>query len=200
MSPRKVDTAAKAKQLILWFEDIGITDVPLVGGKNASLGEMYRNLTKQGVAIPNGFAITAEAYWTFVTANKLKDKIKRVLKDLVVTDVKALAVAGKKIRELVLKSSFPKELEKAIIDNYKILVKSTNGAVAVRSSATAEDLPEASFAGQQESYLNVRGEKAILKAVKECIASLFTDRASHIVRPKGSTICRLLYRWRCNKW
>lgn len=177
MSPRKADPNFRAKQLVLWFEEIGIADVPIVGGKNASLGEMYRHLTKEGVAIPHGFAITAEAYRMFITANKLHEKMKRVLKDLVVTDVKALAVAGKKIRDMIVRSPFPAPLETAILTSYANLSAKSGQAVAVRSSATAEDLPDASFAGQQESYLNVRGDKELLKAVKLCIASLFTDRA-----------------------
>ena len=163
---------------ILWFKDISIKDVALVGGKNASLGEMYSKLTKQGVSIPNGFAITASAYWSFLRSAGLDKKIKVAVKDLDVTDVRALARTGKKIREMILKAKFPKSIENEIISDYKKLSDNKKYiSVAVRSSATAEDLPEASFAGQQETYLNVHGEKEILKAVKKCIASLFTNRA-----------------------
>lgn len=167
---------------ILWFNEIEIKDVPLVGGKNASLGEMYSKLTKEGIKVPNGFAITASAYWQFLRFAKLENKLKKELKDLNVSDVRKLSAAGKKIREHILSSQLPKELEKEIIVAYKKLGASS---VAVRSSATAEDLPDASFAGQQETYLNVRGEKDLIVAVKKCIASLFTDRAISYREAKG---------------
>jgi len=167
---------------ILWFNEISIEDVPLVGGKNASLGEMYSKLTSKGVNVPNGFALTSAAYWKFLRISNLDKKIKNEMKGLDVADVRALAVAGKKVRQLILDTAIPKAIAKEIIDNYKILSggkekKEKYIAVAVRSSATAEDLPEASFAGQQETYLNIVGEAALLKAVRQCIASLFTDRA-----------------------
>lgn len=176
---QKTSTSNKEK-FILWFSEISIKDVPLVGGKNASLGEMFSNLTQKGVRVPNGYAVTASAYREFLSANNIEKKLKESLKGLDTTDVKALAVVGKKIRTLILKGSFPKELEKEIIAAYKELAKKTKSkqlAVAVRSSATAEDLPNASFAGQQETYLNVKGEKDLLDAVRKCIASLFTNRA-----------------------
>jgi pyruvate,water dikinase len=183
---------------ILWFNEIAIDDIPLVGGKNASLGEMYSKLTKEGVKVPNGFAITANAYWQFLRYAKLENKLKKELKDLNVNDVRKLATAGKKIREYILKAELPKDLQKEIVAAFKKLGAPTppasghlpsgrggNLSVAVRSSATAEDLPDASFAGQQETYLNVRGDKELLLAVKKCIASLFTDRAISYREAKG---------------
>ncbi len=164
---------------ILWFKEISIGDIPLVGGKNASLGEMFSKLTKKGIRIPDGFALTSAAYWKFLKTNGLDKEIKKTIKGLDVANVSELARVGKKVRDMILSASFPKEIEKNLISCYKELSgrKKTGVAVAVRSSATAEDLPDASFAGQQETYLNVRGEKQLLKAVKSCIASLFTDRA-----------------------
>lgn len=161
---------------VIWFKDLTIKDVPVVGGKNASLGEMYSNLTSKGINVPNGFAVTADAFRYFLSANKLEEKIKEILKDKkMVEDVRKLAAAGKKVRELVLSAQMPEDLAKDILKAYKELGKNTD--VAVRSSATAEDLPQASFAGQQESYLNVSGEKGLLLAIQKCYASLFTDRA-----------------------
>lgn len=171
---------SREQQTILTFSEIGIDDVPLVGGKNASLGEMYSKLTKKGVRIPNGFAVTAAAYWQFLEESGLKARMTEALKGLDEKNVRALARTGKKVREMILKAPFPKELENDIIAAYKDLKKQTKDtklAVAVRSSATAEDLPDASFAGQQETYLNVVGADQLLKAVKKCIASLFTNRA-----------------------
>ena len=165
---------------ILWFSDISIKDVPLVGGKNASLGEMYQHLKKQGVRVPNGFAVSAHAYRSFLRAQGLEKKIKKELAGLDVTDLRALAGVGRHIRALILAAKFPKDIEREIITAYQTLSKEAKmsaAAVAIRSSATAEDLPEASFAGQQETYLNVKGDKEVLSAVKKCIASLFTNRA-----------------------
>ncbi|HAT03799.1 MAG TPA: phosphoenolpyruvate synthase [Candidatus Magasanikbacteria bacterium] len=187
MTPKE-NTSSKQKKHILWFNEIGITDVPLVGGKNASLGEMYSNLTKKGIDVPNGFAITAAAYWDFVEQSKIKHKIKEAVRDLDVTDVKKLAQVGKKVRNIILNAHFSKELEKEIEKAYIELSKfekTQNVAVAVRSSATAEDLPDASFAGQQETYLNVKGIKGLQTAVKKCVASLFTDRAISYRETKG---------------
>ncbi len=162
---------------IFWFNEIDIKDVSKVGGKNASLGEMYQNLTKQCVRIPNGFAISAEAYRYFLKATKIHDKIKEILKDF---DKKDLVAKGTLIRGTILNSEFPKDLKEEIISAYKKLStesKKDNIDVAVRSSATAEDAPDASFAGQQESYLNIKGEKELLLACKRCMSSLFTDRS-----------------------
>ena len=173
---------------ILWFNQLGIEDVPLVGGKNASLGEMYRMLTKKGVNIPNGFAITAQAYFYILEKAGIKQKIQDVLKDLNTHDIRNLQIRGAKVRKLIRESPIPSDLAKLIYDNYKKLSKQykTNAVdVAVRSSATAEDLPDASFAGQQETYLNIRGEKALLQSCKDCFASLFTDRAISYRVDKG---------------
>ncbi|OQB44358.1 MAG: Phosphoenolpyruvate synthase [Parcubacteria group bacterium ADurb.Bin159] len=165
---------------ILSFNQIGIKNVPQVGGKNASLGEMYQNLTKKGLRVPNGFATTSEAYWYFLESSGLKRKIGEILKGLNTNNVKNLMERGEKIRHLILKTPLPKDLEKAIISSYRKLsvgygVKAAD--VAVRSSATAEDTKTASFAGQMESYLNVKGEAQLLEAIKKCISSLFTNRA-----------------------
>ncbi len=173
---------------ISWFKDLNIKDIPSVGGKNASLGEMYAKLTSKGMKVPNGFALTADAYWDFIKENKLDKRIKDTLKGLDKKNVHDLSVVGAKIRKMILEARFSKEAEKAIVSAYKELCKSSkkpNIDVAVRSSATAEDLPDASFAGQQETYLNVRGEKELLLASKKCIASLFTDRAISYREDKG---------------
>ena len=173
---------------IKWFKEVSIKDIPLVGGKNASLGEMYSKLTKKGIKVPNGFALTSDAYWEFLKYNKLDKKIKKILIDLDVRNIRALTKAGKKVREMILKSKFPKEIEQQVKKAYQQLSKKAgrkNIDVAVRSSATAEDLPDASFAGQQETYLNVHGEKSILEATKKCLASLFTDRAISYREDKG---------------
>ena len=175
-------------KFIAWFKDISIKDVPIVGGKNASLGEMYSKLTSKGVKVPNGFAITADAYWHFLRAHGLDKKIKKHLQNLDITDVRELARVGKIIRDSVLAVEFPADLKKEIILSYRelsSLAKIKNLSVAVRSSATAEDLPDASFAGQQETYLNVRGEAQLLEAVRKCVASLFTNRAISYREIKG---------------
>ncbi len=172
-------TTKKSSKYILWFNQIGIKDVPIVGGKNASLGEMYRNLTSQGVKVPNGFAITAGAYFYLIKEAGIRAAIQQILSTLNTKDIRNLQARGKKIRDLILKTQFPKDLEAAILENYHKLEKQygKNVDVAVRSSATAEDLPDASFAGQQETYLNIRGTQALLVACRKCFASLFTDRA-----------------------
>jgi pyruvate,water dikinase len=169
----------KKKEFILWFDELGIEDVPLVGGKNASLGEMYINLTKKGVKVPNGFAVTSYAYRYFLKKAAIEKKIKEILSDLNTHDMKNLAERGRKVREVILQSEIPAEIKKAIKDAYHKLSKqySQNTDVAVRSSATAEDLPDASFAGQQETYLNIKGERALMESCKKCFASLFTNRA-----------------------
>lgn len=176
MSALKSD---RSKSFILWFNDLGIEDVPVVGGKNASLGEMYRQLTKKGINIPNGFAVTAYAYRYFLKTEKIDDDIKRILRGLKTTNIKDLAERGQKIRELIKSAEFPYELKRAITKAYDKMRKQygKNCDVAVRSSATAEDLPDASFAGQQETYLNIKGHSQLLDACRKCFASLFTDRA-----------------------
>jgi pyruvate,water dikinase len=177
----------KGKEFILWYDQVGIENVPEVGGKNASLGEMYRILTPKGVSIPNGFATTAYAYRYFIEKNGLKEKIAKVLNGLNTSDMENLATRGHEIRTLIRNAEFPPELDAAIVESYKGLCKQygDNTDVAVRSSATAEDLPEASFAGQQETFLNVRGDYALLTACKNCFASLFTNRAISYRVDKG---------------
>ncbi len=178
----------KDKKLVLWFAEIRNKDVKIVGGKNASLGEMYSQLAKKGVNIPNGFATTAYAYQYFLKEAGIKKAIKEILRDLDVRNLRNLQARGKKVRDLILQSDLPPALEKEILQYYNQLsrkYKVKNVDVAVRSSATAEDLPDASFAGQQETFLNIRGEKELLKAVKKSIASLFTDRAIAYREEKG---------------
>ncbi len=164
---------------IRWFEEIKAEDVPLVGGKNASLGEMYRELTSQGVKIPNGFAVTAEAYWHVVNSAGILNDLKKAVGGWGETDVADLALRGKKARALISAAGIPDDLWAEIKTAYDRLCQEygPDTDVAVRSSATAEDLPTASFAGQQETYLNIRGYQALREACTECFASLFTDRA-----------------------
>lgn len=179
---------SRVNTFILNFDEISIKDIPLVGGKNASLGEMYRELSKKKVDVPYGFAVTASSYRYFLEKSGLKEKIKNILSSLRVKDSRNLSAHGKKVREEILKENLPKELEEKIIEAYKKLSKKygeTYTDVAIRSSATAEDLPDASFAGQQETYLNVRGEKEVLTACKKAFASLFTDRAIFYREEKG---------------
>jgi pyruvate,water dikinase len=161
------------------FEEIGAQDVALVGGKNASLGEMIRNLGEKGISVPSGFAITAEAYKYVVEKAGINQKIKDILAGVDTHDMENLAERGEQIRNLIAHSPCPKELEEEIKVAYRQMEKKYGGGVdvAVRSSATAEDLPTASFAGQQTSYLNVRGEDDLLDKVMDCFASLFTNRA-----------------------
>jgi len=166
-------------KFVKWFEEFGAKDIALVGGKNASLGEMIRNLGEKGVTIPPGFAITAEAYKYVVEKAGISQKIRDTLADLDTQDMENLAKRGEKIRNLIANSPCPKELEEEIRICYRKMEErfGKNVDVAVRSSATAEDLPTASFAGQQTSYLNVRGEIDLLEKVMDCFASLFTNRA-----------------------
>ncbi len=166
-------------RFIRWFDEIAIEDIPLVGGKNASLGEMYRELTSQGVKIPNGFATTTDAYWHLLESAGILEDLKNALAGLDKSDVSDLAARGKKARELILKAEIPDDLWSEIRSAYDRLGEQygKNPDVAVRSSASAEDLPTASFAGQQESYLNVRGYEELKRACIKCYASLFTDRA-----------------------
>lgn len=173
---------------IIWFKDLGIGDVAEVGGKNASLGEMYNALTSKGVNLPNGFAITSGAYRYFLESAGLSDKMADVLHDLDTHNITNLQARGKKIRSMIVGAELPKDLKEEIVAAYRELstsFKKKNTDVAVRSSATAEDLPGASFAGQQETYLNITGEKALLESVKKCFASLFTDRAISYRVDKG---------------
>ena len=178
----------KSKELILWLDQLSNDDVPLVGGKNASLGEMYNTLTSQGIRIPNAFVVTAYAYRKFVEDTGLDILIKEELDDLDTSNIKELQKKGKKIRESFLKEKLPPSLVGPVHDAYENLSKSYNMKdvdVAVRSSATAEDLPGASFAGEHDTYLNVSGEDNVVLAIKKAFASLFTDRAISYRVDKG---------------
>jgi len=170
-----------------WFEELTIQDVPSVGGKNASLGEMIRTLGEKGVTVPGGFAVTAYAYKYTIEKAGVDKQIKEILSDLDTHDVHNLAERGEKIRNLIKNTPIPQEVEQEIRKHYKEMEGryAQNVDVAVRSSATAEDLPDASFAGQQETYLNVRGEEQLLEKCRECFASLFTNRAISYRTDKG---------------
>ena len=178
----------KKQALILFLNQISKEDVPLVGGKNASLGEMYSKLSRKGINVPFGFCLTSKAYFYYLKANGIDKKLKELFKDLNISDIKKLKQIGKEARNLILKADFPKDLEKKILKSYQKLnqfYQTKDLEVAVRSSATAEDLPSASFAGQHETYLNVKGEKELLLAIKKCFASLFNDRAIVYREEKG---------------
>ncbi|MEG4458648.1 phosphoenolpyruvate synthase [Microcoleus sp. N9_A1] len=175
------------KSLVLWFDEVGIADIPLVGGKNASLGEMIQQLTAQGVRVPNGFATTAHAYRYFIESAGLEAKLREIFADLDVEDLQNLRQKGKQARALILDTPFPQELQAAIADAYEKLCDRYGDStdVAVRSSATAEDLPDASFAGQQETYLNVQACAGVLECCHKCFASIFTDRAISYRQQRG---------------
>jgi len=172
---------------VKWFEEVGTGDVALVGGKNASLGEMIRNLREKGVNVPSGFAITADAYKYVIEKAGIREKIRDTLADLDTHDMENLSTRGGKLREMIENAPLPGDLEEEIRIAYREMERryGENVDVAVRSSATAEDLPTASFAGQQETYLNVRGEDHLLEKVMECFASLFTNRAISYRVDKG---------------
>ena len=178
---------AAQEPLVLWFEQIGIDDVSSVGGKNASLGEMYCNLSARGIAVPNGFATTAAAYRLFMSETGLDQKIREILDDLDTANISNLQSHGREVRQAILATEIPEVLREEILQAYRKLSEDIEGGldVAVRSSATAEDLPDASFAGQQESYLNVHGESSLLDTCRRCFASLFTDRAISYRTEKG---------------
>lgn len=184
-------SSASQNKFILWFKEIGINDVPLVGGKNASLGEMYQKLHDKGINVPNGFAITSHAYRYFLKEAGVEDKIKEILQDLDTHDLNNLMTKGRKVREIITDAKLPDDLAQAISEAYDELAdefgqKGTDNLdVAVRSSATAEDLPDASFAGQQDTYLNIKGTRSVLAACKKCFASLFTNRAISYRHDKG---------------
>lgn len=169
----------KSKKFILCFKEIDYGDVSLVGGKNASLGEMFSKLTKKGVNVPNGFAFTAKAYWHFIKKNNLGNALKDIFSRFNPGSIKNLQETGKAAREVIAKAELPKDMEKEIILTYQKLEKEygQNTAVAVRTSGVAEDRPNASFAGQFETYLNVAGSENLLAAIKKCVISTFTDRA-----------------------
>jgi pyruvate,water dikinase len=166
-----------ANRYVLPLENLRMTDVASVGGKNASLGELISQLAAAGVRVPGGFATTAQAFDDFLAHNKLVESIGKIVGGVDVNDVGALSKAGAQVRAMVEQAAFPAELEKQIRDEYARVSGATNASFAVRSSATAEDLPDASFAGQQETYLNIRGVENILDAVKRVFASLYNDRA-----------------------
>ncbi|HEU4342335.1 MAG TPA: phosphoenolpyruvate synthase [Candidatus Binatia bacterium] len=172
---------------IRWFHEIGIEDVPLVGGKNASLGELCRELVPKGIKVPNGFAITAQAYWDLLRSAKLDQRIREILSGLDTRDAANLRQRGNAIRRELTGAALPESLQREIVTAYQKLSEGADEPVdvAVRSSATAEDLPDASFAGQQETYLNVSGDAALLESCKRCFASLFTDRAISYRQDKG---------------
>ncbi len=175
----QVTTGRTMSAYVRWFRDVRLADVGLVGGKTASLGELYSELKAAGVRVPNGFAVTAEAYRAILDANGLRTRIAALLAGVTSEDVAILAAAGAELRRLVREAPWPAGLQEEVIAAYRTLA-SEYGAepdVAVRSSATAEDLPQASFAGQHESYLGVRGEAELLAACRQCFASIFTDRA-----------------------
>ena len=159
------------------FDQISISDVAIVGGKNASLGELFSKLSSKNIKVPNGFATTAHAFWHFLDQNNIREELRNTLTELNKEDYHNLAVIGARARDLILKAEFPGNMKNEIINAYRHLSGNVLVEVAVRSSATAEDLPKASFAGQHESYLNVKGESELLEAVRRCFASLYTDRA-----------------------
>lgn len=168
-----------SEAFVLWFEDLKYTDIPQVGGKNASLGEMIRSLSEEGVQVPGGFATTAHAYREFIRHNNLKTILAEQTQALD-NGQRTLEQVGTTIRRALRHGEFPEEIAHAIREAYAEMCRrdGTDAAsVAVRSSATAEDLPEASFAGQQETYLNISGPEDLLAACRRCYASLFTDRA-----------------------
>jgi pyruvate, water dikinase len=175
------------ERLVIWFDELELKDIPQVGGKNASLGEMRRELRPKGVSIPDGYAVTAHAYQYLLKSAGVSDQIHEILSDLDTHDLQSLSVKGKQIRALIYNIEFPEDLKAAVIECYQKLCKEygENTDVAVRSSATAEDLPDASFAGQQETYLNIRGNDALIDACRKCFASLFTDRAISYRVDKG---------------
>lgn len=165
-------------QNVVWYNQLGMHDVERVGGKNASLGEMITNLSELGVSVPNGFATTAQAFNDFLDQSGVNQRIYALLDQTNIDDVDALARAGAQIRRWVIETPFPAALEAEIRSAYATLAAdNANASFAVRSSATAEDMPDASFAGQQETFLNVQGIDAVMTAVKHVFASLFNDRA-----------------------
>ena len=181
------EMAFSPDSFIKWFADISIDDVPLVGGKNASLGEMFRELADKGVQVPDGFAITADAFRHFILQAGIDARIRGILADLDTSDVRDLGARGHAARQAILDATLPDDLQARIVSAYRRLQGSQASPldVAVRSSATAEDLPDASFAGQQETYLNVHGTASLLETCKRCFASLFTDRAISYRVDKG---------------
>lgn len=174
----------KKSDIILWFKDLRKEDIPLVGGKCANLGELVGRI---GVPVPNGFAISANAYKVFLEKTKANKKIQTLLSDMNIADMKSQQHISKKIRNLIESLPMPKEMEKEILNGYQEICRKVgrkNAAVAVRSSATAEDLPGASFAGQQDTFLNIT-QKNLLTSVKKCWSSLFTREPLSTGKKKG---------------
>jgi pyruvate,water dikinase len=165
--------------LTLEFSKIGMNDVALVGGKNASLGELFSALRPKGVGVLDGFAVTTDAYWMLLEQHGLRQKLEGIFSNLDPENLQSLAVSGHAARTQILETALPNDLQSAIFESYRVLVKrlGRKPELAVRSSASAEDLPEASFVGAAETFLNVRGEEELLRALLQCFASLFTDRA-----------------------
>ena len=173
--------------IALWFEEVGRGDVGRVGGKNASLGEMIGTLVPRGIDVPPGFATTADAYWRFIDENNLRETVASAV-EAYRSGAVPLAETGKLVRTAILKGSWPQDMADTIARYHSELLErvgAPDAGVAVRSSATAEDLPDASFAGQQETFLNIKGGKALLNACTHCYASLFTDRAISYREAKG---------------
>src|ERR1043166_7596256 len=187
---------------VAWLKDLRLKDLAEVGGKNASLGEMIGALAKAGIRVPGGFATTAEAFREFIAQGGLEKRIDERLDRLDPADVDALAAAGKEIRSWILKTAFPAALEQEIRQHYQQLEQQVGGQVsfAVRSSATAEDLPEASFAGQQETFLNISGVDNVLEAIQHVFASLYNDRAISYRVHRGLRTARSPCRRPCSRW
>lgn len=184
--------SAPSSEFVRRFSEIHLADVPIVGGKNASLGELFRNLTEKGVRVPDGFAVTAAGYRHFLVESGLDHFIRTEMASLDTRNIDQLRSCGLRVRQGILNAQIPTDLQQAIICAYRDLCPTEEQPdVAVRSSATAEDLPDASFAGQQESYLNVRGEQALLDTCRRCFASLFTDRAISYRADKGFTLAQI---------
>jgi pyruvate,water dikinase len=176
-----------ANKNVIWFEDLSRGDVGLVGGKNSSLGEMVQQLGEKGIDVPPGFATTSDAFRAFIKANNLNEVIADAM-EMLDSGKRTLAETGTAVRAAIVAGDWPDDIREAILSAYRELSERTGNtelSVAVRSSATAEDLPDASFAGQQETFLNVRGEAALLASCRRCYASLFTDRAITYRNLKG---------------
>ena len=178
----------ETNKYIRWFNEISLKDVLLVGGKNASIGEMYQTFSAKGINIPDGFALTSDAYWYYLRANNIEEKLKQIFQQFNRKSLKSLQETSRQARQLILTADFPADLREEILTNYRLLsekYQQKNTRVAVRSSATAEDSTTASFAGQHESYLNISGKKELLAAIKKCLSSLFLGRAIAYREEKG---------------
>ncbi|MFH4355134.1 MAG: PEP/pyruvate-binding domain-containing protein, partial [Neisseriaceae bacterium] len=177
-----------ATENIIWLDKLRLKDIDKVGGKNASIGEMISQLSEKGVRVPGGFATTADAFHRFLLHNQLDQKILTTLEQLEVDKVEELSRAGQQIRQWIIEGEFPTDLEEALDQAWELLCQQAGSeqiSVAVRSSATAEDLPDASFAGQQETFLNIQGLEHVKAAIKQVFASLYNDRAISYRLHKG---------------